>query len=144
LQLGCDTAAAKRGAFAFLKNQDGSLTANTFATVQAVPALAGKAYPVDGSSVDRPTVRMPCSVATPAPTTTSPAAPSPPVSSSPATVAPSVSAVTSSRAQGRVIPATGGGPGAPWDNAGLTVFGLGLLGYGLLALASSRAAARRH
>jgi hypothetical protein len=67
-QLGCSDAVADRGAFFY----PGDRTPNTLATVQAVPALAGKTLPVASTASSTAVPRMTC--AAPAAVTTAHAA----------------------------------------------------------------------
>lgn len=130
LQLG-NPPADKAGALAFQPGPGGALTANAFATVQAVPALAGKAFPLAPAELSATLPLLPAAVV-------------------PA-VSPSVTpSVTPSVAPTRVVdaapvpelPATGAGE-KPWDATGQVVFALGLIGYGVLALGGARLAKRR-
>jgi hypothetical protein len=135
LQLG-NPPAATAGALAF---QPGSpLKANAFATAQAVPALMGKPYPIQQATL----------------ASTLPLLPAAPVATPSATVAPTaapVPSVTPSAAPTRVVrpapvpelPATGGVGEKPWDATGQVVFGLGLVGYGVLAMGGATWARRR-
>jgi LPXTG-motif cell wall-anchored protein len=68
LQVGCGASAADRGGIAFQPGTGGKLVPDTFATVQATPALAQIALPVAAGSVSGG-VPTPCAVA---PTTTTP------------------------------------------------------------------------
>jgi hypothetical protein len=124
--------AGSAGALAFQAGPGGALTANAFATAQAVPALAGLAFPVEPAVLS---TALPLLPAAPVPTATASATPS----ASPTTPAP--------RVLGDIVvptlPATGPYGAKPWDLTGQVVFALGLLGYGLLALGAARLAGRR-
>ena len=134
LQLTCAAAPADRGAWAYQPEDDGSLEANAFATLDAVPAAAGATFPLDVVEFGPDDATMPCAAARPSNTVTP--RPSQVVQPRPAppTVAP--------RAV-ETLPDTGSNLEKPWDATGLAVFGGGLLGYGLLALAGARFAGRR-
>jgi hypothetical protein len=134
MQLG-NPPAATAGAFAFQPGSGGKLVANAYATVQAVPALAGKPFPLAPAELSNALPLLPAApAATPSatPTVTAPS-PSPTRVVNPAPVP--------------ELPATGTGT-KPWDATGQAVFGAGLLGYGLLALLGARwtgrTAGRRH
>lgn len=110
---------ATAGAFAFQPGPGGALTANAFATVQAVPALAGRAFPLAPAELSTGLPLLPAaSVATAAP------------SASPSPVAVRPRPVPQ-------LPATGR------DTTGQVVLALGLLGYGALCLGGARLARRR-
>ena len=115
------------GALAFQAGQ----AANPFATAQAVPAMAGKPYPIAPATLSNGLPLIATPVAPPAVTPT-PATPSP--SASPARVVNAAPVPT--------LPDTGRGE-QPWDTTGQVVFGLGLVGYGVLALGGARLLARR-
>lgn len=140
LQLGCSAPAAERGAFAYQPETDGSLSPNVLATVQVVPALTGTPYPVPRAAISREVPTLQCAgaaPATPAPTR-SPTEPDPPPANPgpPPLVMVDAPAVD---ADGQPILPVNGGPGTPpWDTTGLAVFGLGLIGYGVLALGAAR------
>jgi hypothetical protein len=124
--------AAKAGAFAFQPNPDGSLTANAFATVQAIPALAGKTFPLAPAVLS---TALPLLPAAPNPTPTSVSgSPSPSVSPTEIVVVDPI---------GPTLPETGAPLRRPWDAAGLAVLGLGLVGYGALFLGGARLARHR-
>lgn len=128
LQLG-NPPAAKAGAFAF---QGGAtLTANAFATVQAVPALAGRAFPLAPAVLSR---TLPLLPAAPTPTPSV----NPPVTASP-TPSPIPHVIPE---DDQVLPDTGFGR-KPWDATGVAVLGLGIAGYGVLALGAARLVRRR-
>jgi hypothetical protein len=130
MQLG-NPPAATAGAFAFQPGSGGTLAANAFATVQAVPALAGLAFPLAPAVLSRTLPLLPAApVATPSV--------NPPVTRPP-TAAPTVAATAAPVPE---LPATGLGE-KPWDATGLVVFGLGIIGYGVLALGAARLARRR-
>jgi hypothetical protein len=130
--------ASTAGAFAFQRNPDGSLTANTYATAQVVPALAGEQYPLEPRVLSatlplRPAAQQPTptpssSTPTPAPTTTTP-----PATDEPAPL-PAVQPT---------LVATGGRGAVPWDTTGKAVLGLGLVGYGVAGVVAARLLARR-
>jgi hypothetical protein len=132
LQVG-NPPANKAGAFAFQPGNGGTLTANAFATAQAVPALAGKAFPLAARELSDTLPLLPAaptatpSVTPPAPRPTPSVAPTQLVNGAPVPE----------------LPATGLGE-KPWDATGLAVFGLGIIGYGVLALGGARVARRRH
>jgi hypothetical protein len=120
--------AATAGAFAF---QPGG-SANTFATVQVVPALAGRTPLVAPATLSAALPLLPAEVVatpTPAPSTSPPAPSLPP-------------AQVVDNAPVRELADTGLGE-KPWDATGQVVFGLGLVGYGVLALGAARLVARR-
>lgn len=119
--------ASTAGAFAF---QAGG-TANVFATVQVVPALAGKIVPFGPATL---TSSLPLLPAPAVPATPS-ATPAVPVPSAEPTRLVDPAPVPE-------LPATGLGE-KPWDANGLVVTGLGLIGYGVLALGGARLVARR-
>lgn len=125
LQLG-NPPATTAGAFAFQAGQG----ANAFATAQAVPALAGKAFPIAPATL---AATLPLLPAPAAPATPSPAATPAPVAVPTRLVDP---------APVRTLPDTGIGE-QPWDATGQVVFGLGLVGYGVLALGAARLLGRR-
>ena len=115
------------GAFRFQPGQ----AANTFATVQVVPALAGTAFPL-----------APATLASTLPLFPAPAAPpSPPA---PPTAAPTTAPtrVANPRPAPTLV-ATGPIGEKPWDATGQVVFGLGLVGYGVLALGGARLLTRK-
>ena len=119
--------ASTAGAFAF---QTGG-TANVFATVQVVPALAGATLPLEPATLSDALPLLPA-----------PAVPATP-SATPAVPAPSASPTRLvDAAPVPELPATGLGE-KPWDTNGLVVTGLGLIGYGVLALGGARLVARR-
>ena len=141
LQIG-NPPADKAGALAYQAKPGQPLVANAFATAQAVPALAGKAFPLEPATLSSTLPLLPAQVApTAAPTTAAPTA-------APTAVAPSTAP---SVAPTRVVdaapvpelPATGGVGEKPWDATGQIVFGLGLVGYGILALGGAKLAKRR-
>jgi hypothetical protein len=70
-QLGCSAPAADRGAFFF----PGSSTPNVLATVQAVPAAAGKTLPVAHAAVTKSAPSMVCATTVAASTSTNTSAP---------------------------------------------------------------------
>jgi len=72
LQVGCEGAAADRGAFAFQPDQSGALKPNGFATAQAIPGAAGKPFPLPVTTPAQGAPSIDCSAA---PTTTTTAAP---------------------------------------------------------------------
>ena len=122
--------ADKAGALAFMPNPDDSLTANAFATAQAVPALAGKAFPISPATLSATLPLLPAPVvATPSvtPTVTPSVAPTRIVDAAPLPQ----------------LPASGPVGQKPWDATGQVVLGLGLIGYGVLALGGARLAKRR-
>jgi hypothetical protein len=128
LQLG-NPPEATAGAFAFQGAK--TLVANAFATVQAVPALAGKAFPLAPATLSNDLPLLPAKVVatlTVAPTTTAPS--------------PIPTALPTRAARVPELPATGPGR-KPWDATGQAVLGLGLIGYGVLALGGARLARRR-
>ena len=139
LQLG-NPPAQTAGAFAFQPGAGGTLTANTFATVQVVPALAGKAFPIAPTELSDTLPLLPAPAAPP--TTAPPAKPTtgvPPTAPTAPTAAPTR---VVDAAPVPELPATGVGE-KPWDATGQLVFGLGLIGYGVLALGGARLARRR-
>ncbi|HVE63832.1 MAG TPA: hypothetical protein VNB94_08535 [Mycobacteriales bacterium] len=152
LQLGCATPAADRGAFAYQPESDGSLSPNVLATVQVVPALAGMPYPIRPAAISRETPTLRCTAAAspttapaPSPTRAAPApstAPPPSQGAAPGptvgTNGPAVDAGVVDAGGQPILPVNGGVGSAPWDTTGLVVFGLGLIGYGMLALGSAR------
>ncbi|HEU0129374.1 MAG TPA: hypothetical protein VFQ85_00090 [Mycobacteriales bacterium] len=130
--------ATTAGAFAFQAGAGGKLTANAYATVQAVPALAGKTFPLAPATLADTLPLLPAAVtaptATPTPTAVvTPAAPKP-------TAAPTRAVAAAPVPE---LPDTGPVGAKPWDATGQVVFGLGLVGYGLLALGGARLARRR-
>jgi hypothetical protein len=136
LQLG-NPPAGTAGAFAFQPKG----TANAYATVQAVPALAGKPYPIGPAELSDELPLYPAAVvATPTATptvsvpTTAPTAPPTP------DVAPTRVVDGAPLPE---LPATGSGE-KPWDATGQAVFGLGLIGYGVLALGGAKLLKRKH
>jgi hypothetical protein len=123
--------AAKAGAFAF---QGGAtLTANAFATVQAVPALAGRAFPLAAAELSTALPLLPAAPAA-TPSASPPATTPTPTPSLVPHVIPEDNQV--------LLPDTGFGK-KPWDATGFAVFGLGILGYGVLALGAARLVRRR-
>jgi hypothetical protein len=122
--------AAKAGALAFQPGPGGVLTANAFGTAQAVPALAGRTFPLTPAVLSTALPLLPAAVtapsATPTPTATAPAP-----TASPTRVVDAAPVPT--------LPATGPGK-KPWDATGQAVLALGLIGYGLLALGGARLA----
>ncbi|HVF03547.1 MAG TPA: hypothetical protein VNA20_01785 [Frankiaceae bacterium] len=135
------------GAFAFQPGTGGSLTANVFATVQAVPALAGDPYPIAPRTLVNTLPLLPTQVApttppaTPGPTTPPPVLPSEVPVTPPAPVPAPTRVVNAAPVP--ELPATGSIGEKPWDANGQVVFGLGLIGYGVLALAAARFMTRR-
>jgi hypothetical protein len=119
LQLGCEAPAADRGAFVF---QPGG-PADVFATSQAVPGAAGRAFPF---TADIGTQTPAVSCASPATTTT--ASPTTPTTAAPV-------AVLGAR---DTLPATG-----PRGAAGLAPGELALLGIGLGAVGATLVRAQR-
>jgi hypothetical protein len=116
--------AAKAGALAFQPGPGGVLTANAFATAQAVPALAGRTFPLAPAALS---AGLPLLPAVTAPSATPTATPAPTASPTRVVDAAPVPA----------LPATGPGR-KPWDATGQAVLALGLIGYGLLALGGAR------
>lgn len=135
LQLECADGPSDYGAFAYQRDGDGDLVANVFATVQAVPALAGQAYPVERVP-DRPLALPGCVAPSPS------ATPAPTVAPRPS-VAPTVVARPAPPAVAPTLVATGGWGRRPWDATGLAVTGAGLVGYGVLALLGAHLVRRR-
>jgi len=137
LQLG-NPPAKTAGAFAFQPGTGGALTANVFATVQVVPALAGVPYPIPPNELSDDLPLLPAQVpATPTPSPTFVPEPSQvptPVASPTRIVDP---------APVPTLVATGGLGEKPWDATGQVVFGLGLIGYGVLALGGAKLLARK-
>lgn len=123
--------AATAGAFAFQPAE--TLSPNVFSTVQVVPALAGKTFPLAPATLASTLPLLPAPIAppTPAPTAVPTAVPTP----APTRVV--------DAAPVPELAATGLGE-KPWDANGLLVLGLGLIGYGVLALGGARLARRRH
>jgi hypothetical protein len=64
LQIGCEGATADRGAFAFQPDQSGTLKPNGFATAQAIPGAASKAFPLGASTPAQGAPTVDCSPAT--------------------------------------------------------------------------------
>jgi hypothetical protein len=64
LQIGCEGAAADRGAFAFQPDQSGALKPNGFATAQAVPGAAAKPFPLATGAPSQAAPSVNCAVAT--------------------------------------------------------------------------------
>jgi hypothetical protein len=121
MQLG-NPPATTAGAFAFQPGPGGALAANAFATVQAVPALAGLAFPL-APAVLADTLPLRPAATSAAPTVL------------PTRFVADLSAVPT-------LPATGPYGERPWDATGLAVLGLGLAGYGVLFLGAARLAGR--
>lgn len=70
-QLDCADSPTDAGAFAYQPNPDGSLDANVIATVQSVPAAAGKTFPLPAVTLQEGLAPAPCAQPAPAgPTTT--------------------------------------------------------------------------
>ena len=129
LQVG-NPPANKAGAFAFQPGPGGVLTANAFATAQVVPALAGRAFPLEPANLSNALPLLPpvvVVVVSPGPTVATPTA--------------SPTRVVNQRPVPE-LPASGIGR-KPWDGTGQVVFGLGLVGYGVLCLAGARLVRRR-
>ena len=63
LQVGCEGAAADRGAFAFQPDQSGALKPNGYATAQALPGAAGKAFPLAATTPAQGAPSIDCSPA---------------------------------------------------------------------------------
>lgn len=101
LQIGCDAPAEDRGALAFQADQDGSLTPNALATIQALPALAAAFFPLAPRTLAALPAAPNCE---PAPATTTTTA----VAAVPTTVA--VAAATGAAGTG-TLPVTGAGAG---------------------------------
>jgi hypothetical protein len=127
--------ASTAGALAFQAGPGGTLTANAFATAQAVPALAGKAFPLAPATLSATLPLYPAPVAPPTLRPT-------PSASAPATPAPLPTRVVDA-APVPELPATGPVGQRPWDANGLLVVAFGLMGYGVLALGGARLARRR-
>jgi hypothetical protein len=127
LQLG-NPPAANAGAFAVVP---GATTPHALATVQVVPALAGQPFPIAPATLSHALPLLPA-----APVATPPATPSatPTPTALPTRIVDAAPVPT--------LPATGTGR-KPWDATGLAVLGLGLIGYGVLALGGARLARRR-
>lgn len=136
LQVG-NPPAAKAGALAFMPNPDGSLTANAFATAQAVPALAGKWLPIAPATLSADLPLLPAQVAPTASPSVTPSV----TATTPAPVASPTRVVDAAPVP--ELPATGPVGEKPWDATGQIVFGLGLVGYGVLALGGARLVRRR-
>lgn len=130
LQLG-NPPAKTAGAFAFQPGAGGALTANVFATVQVVPALAGQAYPIAPNELSSDLPLLPAQVV---PTTAPPVVPTTEPTPEPTRVV--------DAAPVPELPATGLGE-QPWDTTGQVVFGLGIVGYGVLALGGARLLAKK-
>ena len=140
MQLG-NPPATTAGALAFQPGQGGTLTANAFATAQAVPALAGKAFPLAPATLSNELPLLPAEVvATPSVT----ASVTPSVAPTTAvTPVPRPSHVITDFGPVPELPDTGPVGDKPWDATGQAVFALGLVGYGALALGGAKLAARR-
>jgi hypothetical protein len=134
LQLG-NPPAKTAGAFAFQPGTGGALTANVFATVQVVPALAGVPYPVPPRELSNDLPLLPAQVT---PTPSVPPAPT----SAPTPVASPTRLVDPAPVP--TLVATGGIGEKPWDATGQVVFALGLIGYGVLALGGAKLLSRKH
>ena len=117
-QLGCTAPAADRGAFYFDVG-DGSRKPNLLATVQAVPAAAGRFFPLAPSIPGSATPTVPCSAPTPSPSAT----PTPSPSSTPSATP------TASPTAG---PTPTGGPTLPDTGTGFDPRVLGGIGAALL------------
>ena len=136
LQVGCSADVEDRGAFAYQPGPDGDLAANLLATLQAVPALAGAPYPIDPADPTDVVAVVPCPTVGPPVTASPTVAPPRPRPTTPPVVAPTAIARPT-------LPATGGRGERPWDSTGQAVLGLGLIGYGALALLGARLMRRR-
>jgi hypothetical protein len=62
LQIGCTGAAADRGAFAFQPGQGGTLSADAFATAQAVPGVSQAPLPIDATNLAASLPALDCAV----------------------------------------------------------------------------------
>lgn len=121
LQVGCTAAAADRGAVAFQSDPDG-LDPNVFATIQAIPALAGTSrLDIAGA----PTAALP-TVCAPVTTTTSTS-----TSTSSSSTSSTVAASTSTTAAA-AIPKTGA------NDDTMALVALAFIGLGLVAVGRSR------
>jgi hypothetical protein len=69
LQIGCEGATSDRGAFAFQPDQSGTLKPNAFATAQATPGAASKAFPLGVSTPLQGAPTVDCSPVTTTTTT---------------------------------------------------------------------------
>lgn len=101
LQIGCDAPAEDRGALAFQADQDGSLTPNALATIQALPALAAAFVPLTPRTLGSLPVAPNCDAAPTATNTTV-------VAAVPTTAA--VAAASGASGSG-TLPVTGAGAG---------------------------------
>jgi LPXTG-motif cell wall-anchored protein len=130
LQVGCTADAADRGGIAFQPGAGGKLVPDTFATVQATPALAQVALPVTAGSIAAG-VPTPCAAAATTTTTVevtgSTTTTSPPVVIVDAT--PPTTPVTTTAEQ---LPRTGS------STVPLVALALGLVGVGAAFLGGSR------
>lgn len=131
------------GAFVFQPPTTGA--ANAFATVQAVPALAGKAFPIAPATLSTTLPAIPAAPVT-TPPTAKPSATPKPIPSPIMVGDPGPPSASPTRAVNagpvRELAATGSGE-KPWDATGKAVFGLGLIGYGVLAMAGAHWARKR-
>lgn len=130
---------ADAGAFDF--QAENPLRANAYATVQVVPALAGKAFPLAPATLSNGLPMVP------PPPVSKPPVKKPPVKPavSPTPVATPTAAPTRAvnPAPVVVLPETGPVGQKPWDANGQTVFALGLVWWGAVALYGARLAKRR-
>jgi hypothetical protein len=139
LQIGCSGAVADRGAFAFQPGEGGALSADAFATAQAVPGIAEVPLPIDPSDLAASLPALDC-------TTTQGSASGSgggSVATTTTTAAVSNTAVQAAGATtGATIPATGAtGPGH--SVVPLAVIGALLVLVGLTLTGAARRTARQ-
>lgn len=137
-QLTCAQPAADRGALTY---PGSSNAANSFATVQGIPALAGKAFPLAPSTLAAGVPTVPCEVPTTTSTSTTTTAPS----TTTTVVAPSTSAAPADAPSAAVLgvqaePAAAGSLAETGSSSGaLLLLGAALLLTGLgLSVVSAR------